>query len=89
MAALVEQTIAYLSTRVQFGEPLSRFQVLRHSAVGLYTRYAAARAMVQELLASDAPAAPGNRALHLPNCISARPGARWPRTPFNCTAAWA
>jgi len=51
MGALIEQTVAYLSARVQFGETLSRFQALRHNAVDLYAQQEAARALVTRLLA--------------------------------------
>ncbi|MCR0981074.1 acyl-CoA dehydrogenase family protein [Roseomonas populi] len=68
MGALVGQTIEYLSTRVQFGETLSRFQVLRHGTVDLYTRHEAARALVVSLVTAAAETSVAEldaRTLHL------------------------
>ena len=50
MGALLEQTIAYLNTRVQFDVPLSSFQVLRHKVADLYAIQENARALVADLL---------------------------------------
>jgi alkylation response protein AidB-like acyl-CoA dehydrogenase len=61
MGVLIEQVVDYLSNRIQFGETLSRFQVLRHATVDLYTRQEAARAMVLELVARPS----NRRSLHL------------------------
>ncbi|GGC66193.1 acyl-CoA dehydrogenase [Siccirubricoccus deserti] len=57
MGALLEQTIAYLSNRVQFDAPLASFQALRHKVAELYVAQENARALVTELL--DRVAAPG------------------------------
>ncbi len=46
LGALIEQTIAYLNERVQFGVALSSFQVLRHRLVDMYVRYESAKGIV-------------------------------------------
>lgn len=45
MAATVEQTTEYLKTRIQFGKPLSSFQVLQHRAVEMLSETQFARAL--------------------------------------------
>lgn len=50
MGALLEQTIAYLSTRVQFGVPLASFQALRHRVADMYVAYRSLRALVGRTL---------------------------------------
>ena len=50
MGALLDQTIAYLNTRVQFEVTLSSFQVLRHKVADLFAVQESARAMVVALL---------------------------------------
>ena len=50
MGALLEQTIAYLTSRVQFDAPLASFQALRHKVADLYVAQENARAMVAGLL---------------------------------------
>ncbi len=50
MGALLEQTIAYLLDRIQFGEPLASLQVLRHRTVDLYVALESARAMIAHLV---------------------------------------
>ncbi|MBO1073821.1 acyl-CoA dehydrogenase family protein [Roseomonas marmotae] len=50
MGAALEQTIGYLNTRVQFAQPLSAFQALRHRTVDLYVQMETARALVRHLL---------------------------------------
>lgn len=50
MGALLEQTIAYLSTRVQFGVPLASFQALRHRVAEMYVAYRSLRALVGRTL---------------------------------------
>ncbi len=44
--ALIEQTIAYLSTRVQFGAPLGTNQALRHRVAEMYVEYETLRGLV-------------------------------------------
>jgi alkylation response protein AidB-like acyl-CoA dehydrogenase len=44
--ALIEQTIAYLSTRVQFGAPLGANQALRHRVAEMYVEYETLRGIV-------------------------------------------
>jgi alkylation response protein AidB-like acyl-CoA dehydrogenase len=55
--AMIEQTIDYLNTRVQFGTALSTFQALRHRVVDMYVAYESARGLVREqvLLHAEAP----------------------------------
>ena len=50
MGAVLEQTIAYLSGRIQFDAPLASFQVLRHKVADLYAEQERARAQVSELI---------------------------------------
>lgn len=45
MEEMQEQTIEYLKTRVQFGAPLSKFQVLQHRAVDMLMALEQARSM--------------------------------------------
>jgi alkylation response protein AidB-like acyl-CoA dehydrogenase len=55
MGALIEQTIAYLSTRSQFGTTLSTFQALRHRVAEMFVAYANLRALVAPLLGEALP----------------------------------
>lgn len=50
MAAVTEQTLAYLKTREQFGQTLSQFQVLQHRVVDMSVATEEARAMVHAAL---------------------------------------
>jgi len=50
MAAVTEQTVAYLKTREQFGQPLSRFQVLQHRMVDMSLSAEEARAATHSAL---------------------------------------
>jgi alkylation response protein AidB-like acyl-CoA dehydrogenase len=52
--AMVEQTIEYLNTRVQFGTALSTFQALRHRVVDMYVAYENARGLVRERILQHA-----------------------------------
>lgn len=58
MGAIIEQTIEYLSNRVQFGTPLASFQALRHRVAEMYVTYENFRGLVSQALraasASDA-----------------------------------
>lgn len=49
LGAMIEQTITYLSTRVQFGAALSTFQALRHRTVDMYVAYEGARGLVKQV----------------------------------------
>lgn len=49
--AMLEQTLAYLRARVQFGQPIGRFQVLQHRAVDMFIHLEVARATLAEVLA--------------------------------------
>jgi len=48
--AMIEQTVEYLNTRVQFGVALSTFQALRHRTVEMYVSYENARGLVRSLV---------------------------------------
>ena len=62
MAAVTEQTVAYLKTREQFGQPLSKFQVLQHRLVDMNVAAEEARAVTHAALrASDQDAADAQR----------------------------
>lgn len=50
LGALIEQTIAYLSTRVQFGAPLGTNQALRHRVAEMYVEYETLRGSVGQAL---------------------------------------
>ncbi|MDR0274885.1 MAG: acyl-CoA dehydrogenase family protein [Burkholderiaceae bacterium] len=49
--AMLEQTLAYLRTRVQFGQPIGSFQALQHRAVDMFIHLEVARATLDEVLA--------------------------------------
>lgn len=48
--AMIEQTIEYLGTRVQFGVQLATFQALRHRVVEMYVTYENASGLVRRLV---------------------------------------
>ncbi|HSV83662.1 MAG TPA: acyl-CoA dehydrogenase family protein [Ramlibacter sp.] len=50
LGALIEQTIAYLKTRTQFGVHLSTFQALRHRVVEMYVQYESASGLVARIV---------------------------------------
>ena len=50
MGAIIEQTIEYLSNRVQFGVPLSSFQALQHRVAEMYVEYENLRGLVGQAL---------------------------------------
>jgi len=50
MAAVTSQTVEYLKTRQQFGQPLSKFQVLQHRLVDMSVSTEEARAIVHAAL---------------------------------------
>ncbi|MCB1739022.1 MAG: acyl-CoA dehydrogenase family protein, partial [Gammaproteobacteria bacterium] len=52
MAEVTEQTVAYLKTREQFGQPLARFQVLQHRLVEMSIAAEEARAATHAALAA-------------------------------------
>lgn len=55
---LFDETLAYVKTREQFGQPIGRFQVIQHRMVDAYTKVEAAQsALWRALLKRDAPAA--------------------------------
>lgn len=59
LGAMIEQTIAYLSTRSQFGVALATFQALRHRTVEMYLAYEGARGLVKRV-AEDLSANPAS-----------------------------
>jgi alkylation response protein AidB-like acyl-CoA dehydrogenase len=46
MEALLEQTVAYSKTRVQFGQPIGSFQALQHRMADMYLQCQAMRSLV-------------------------------------------
>lgn len=50
MASVTQQTVDYLKTRVQFGQPLAKFQVLQHRLVDMSVSGEEARAIVHAAL---------------------------------------
>ena len=60
MAAVTQATVEYLKTRQQFGQPLSKFQVLQHRLVDMSVSGEEARAVVHaalQALDDNAPSA--------------------------------
>jgi len=60
MASVTQQTVEYLKARQQFGQPLSKFQVLQHRLVDMSVAGEEARAVVHaalQALDDDAPGA--------------------------------
>jgi alkylation response protein AidB-like acyl-CoA dehydrogenase len=57
--AMIEQTIEYLGTRVQFGVQLATFQALRHRVVEMYVAYENASGMVRRLVEQATREVPG------------------------------
>lgn len=51
LAMLLEQCVAHLNTRIQFGVPLASFQSLRHKAVDVFVMYETARGLVMHACA--------------------------------------
>jgi len=59
MAAVTQATVEYLKTRQQFGQPLSKFQVLQHRLVDMSVSSEEARAVVHAALQALDDNAPG------------------------------
>jgi alkylation response protein AidB-like acyl-CoA dehydrogenase len=56
MGAIIEQTIAFLSERVQFNAPLASYQALRHRVAEMYVEYENLRGLVGHALREAASA---------------------------------
>lgn len=54
MGAIIEQTIEYLSNRVQFGAALASYQALRHRVADMYVDYENLRGLVAQTLRAAA-----------------------------------
>lgn len=64
MSALVALTVEYTKTRIQFGQPLAKFQVLQHRMVGMKVKEEEARAScLFATLSLDGPADRRERAV--------------------------
>ncbi|MDH6590227.1 alkylation response protein AidB-like acyl-CoA dehydrogenase [Variovorax sp. TBS-050B] len=61
LAALVQQTVAHLKERRQFGVTLSTFQVLRHRTADMYVKYLGAKGLVVHCFDQQAQQAPDLR----------------------------
>jgi alkylation response protein AidB-like acyl-CoA dehydrogenase len=73
MAAVTQATVEYLKTRQQFGQPLSKFQVLQHRLVDMSVSGEEARAVVHAALqALDDNAAGAQRAVWAAKVQTAR-----------------
>jgi alkylation response protein AidB-like acyl-CoA dehydrogenase len=73
MAAVTQATVEYLKTRQQFGQPLSKFQVLQHRLVDMSVSGEEARAVVHAgLQALDDNAAGAQRAVWAAKVQTAR-----------------
>jgi alkylation response protein AidB-like acyl-CoA dehydrogenase len=73
MASVTEATVEYLKTRQQFGQPLSKFQVLQHRLVDMSVSCEEARAVVHAALqALDDNAADAQRAVWTAKVQTAR-----------------
>ena len=57
LGGLLEQTIDYLKTRIQFGVHLSTFQALRHRVVEMYVQYESASGLIERILHDGVDAA--------------------------------
>jgi acyl-CoA dehydrogenase len=57
MEAVLEMTLAYLKTRMQFGVPIGSFQALQHRAARLYMEIELARSIVHHAAETMAPRA--------------------------------
>jgi alkylation response protein AidB-like acyl-CoA dehydrogenase len=59
MKKLHDLTLDYLKTRVQFGQPIGRFQVLQHRQVDMFMAYEQSKSMsyMANLKLGEAPAA--------------------------------
>ena len=91
MASVTQQTVDYLKTRQQFGQPLSKFQVLQHRLVDMSVSTEEARAIVHAALQALDDGAPGASRAGLDGQGQDRaiaPASSAARR-SSCTAAWA
>jgi hypothetical protein len=58
MEALLEQTVAYTKTRVQFGQPIGAFQALQHRMADMYLHCQAMRSLVVDAAIAQAEGGP-------------------------------
>jgi alkylation response protein AidB-like acyl-CoA dehydrogenase len=73
MAAVTHMTVEYLKTRQQFGQPLSKFQVLQHRLVDMSVSGEEARAVVHAALQALDDASPdAQRAVWMAKVVTAR-----------------
>jgi alkylation response protein AidB-like acyl-CoA dehydrogenase len=78
MRALIRRTAEYLSERKQFGQPLAKFQVLRHRMADMALASFRAQALIQHVAAQFAALQPAPRAaLVAATCNKAMQGARF------------
>lgn len=69
MEAALQMALAYMRTRVQFGQPIGSFQALQHKAADLYVQQELLRAVLQDALRSfDGGADPAALALVASRC---------------------
>jgi len=59
IGGLLEESIPYLHTRVQFGSPLAKLDVLRHKVAEIYVGYETLKALVTSLAREAAAGGPG------------------------------
>ena len=77
LAALLQQTIAHLKERKQFGVALSSFQVLRHRVAEMYVKYLGAKGLLLHCFEQQEAGAPDlRRTLRLAK-VSLAESARW------------
>lgn len=90
-AAMIELTIDYLNTRVQFGVALSTFQALRHRTVEMYVAYENISGLVSRLIrqADEDSQALTARDVVLAKFYAADVARMVSVIPSSCMAAWA
>ena len=90
MAAVTDICVDYLKTREQFGQPLSKFQVLQHRLVDMSVSTEEARPSVHAALQAVDDKRPDARtAIWHAKVQTAAPPASSAHKACSCTAAWA